>query len=247
MTDTNIDGRVAIVTGGSGGIGAAAAERLAGEGYRVAVHYAGSRDKAEAVVNRITERGGEAIAVGGDVADERAMRALFDDVTTAFGGVDVLVHAAGVMPLSPITEFDLNVFDQIVRTNFRGTFVMSQLAAQRLRTGGAIINVSTSVTRLRFPGYSAYAASKAAVQTFTEILARELRGKNITANVVAPGPTETPLFTHGKTAEEIQRPAQAAPLERLGQPDDIAKVIAFLAAPAGWVNGQVVFANGGVI
>lgn len=248
MTSTSTtDGRVAIVTGGSGGIGAAAAEHLAHDGYRIAVHYAGGQAKAQEVVDRIMGHGGRAIAVRGDVADEHAMRELFDRVEAEFGGVDVLVHAAGIMPLAPIVDFNLDVFDQIVRTNLRGTFVVSQLAAQRLRAGGSIVNVSTSVTRLRFPGYSAYAASKAAVETLTEILARELRGKNITANVVAPGPTETPLFTNGKTPEEIQRSAQASPLERLGQPDDIAKVISFLAAPNGWVNGQVVYANGGVI
>jgi 3-oxoacyl-[acyl-carrier protein] reductase len=239
--------RVALVTGASGGIGAAAARRLSADGYPVGVHYAGNRAAAETVVAEIVAAGGRAVAVGGDVADEVAMAEAFDRVEAEFGGIDVIVNSAGIMPLAPIAEMDLAVFDRIVRTNLRGAFVVSQLAARRVREGGAIINVSTSVTRLRFPGYGPYAATKSGVETLTEILARELRGRNVTANVVAPGPTETPLFTNGKTEEEIARSAQAAPLGRLGQPDDIAATIAFLAAPGGWVNGQVVFANGGII
>jgi len=246
MVTTHKAGRVALITGGSGGIGAATAERLAVDGYRLAVHYSGNAAKAEAVAERIRASSGEAMTVGGDVADEQAMTTAFDAVTEAYGGLDVVVHAAGIMPLSPVAAFDLEVFDQIVRTNLRGAFVVSQLAAQRLREDGALINVSTSVTRLRLPGYAPYAASKAAVETLTEILAKELRGRRITANVVAPGPTETPLFTTGKTQAEIDGMAKAAPLERLGQPRDIAEVIAFLAAPGGWVNGQVLYANGGI-
>jgi len=132
------------------------------------------------------------------------------------------------------------------RTNIRGTFVVSQLAAARVRAGGAIINFSTSVTRLRFPGYAAYAASKAAVEILTPILARELRGKDITVNAVAPGPTATPLFLEGKDDQAIANLAKAAPLERLGTPEDIAETVAFLAGPARWVNGQVIFTNGGI-
>lgn len=238
--------RVALVTGGSGGIGAAVAERLAADGYAVAVHYAGNRGKADALVERLTADGGRAVAVGGDVADEAAMTAAFDATEQAFGGLDVVVHTAGVMRLTPIVDLDLDELDRIHRTNVRGTFVVAQQAARRVRAGGAIITFSTSVTRTQLPTYGAYVASKAAVEGMTLVLARELRGRDITVNAVAPGPTATPLFLDGKDDATVERLAQAAPLERLGEPTDIAEAVAFLAGPARWVNGQVLFVNGGL-
>jgi 3-oxoacyl-[acyl-carrier protein] reductase len=238
--------RVALVAGGSGGIGRAVAERLSRDGFAVAVHYAGNPDRAGEIVRAITEAGRPAIAVGGDVADEKAMTAAFDAVEAAFGGIDVMVNTAGIMLLSPIATLDLDDLDRMHRTNIRGTFVLSQLAAKRVRAGGAIINFSTSVTRTQFPGYGAYVASKAAVEAMTLILARELRGKDITVNAVAPGPTATPLFLDGKDEAAIANLAKAAPLERLGRPEDIAESVAFLAGPARWVNGQVLFTNGGL-
>ena len=246
MSGTSSTGRVALVTGGSGGIGAAVVERLIADGYQVAVHYAGNRTKADALVEKITADGGSAIAVGGDVADEQAMQAAFDQTEAAFGGIDVVVNTAGIMLLSPIATLNLEDLDRMHRTNIRGTFVVSQQAANRVRAGGAIINFSTSVTRTKFPSYGAYAASKAAVETMTLILARELRGKDITVNAVAPGPTATPLFLDGKDEQTIENLAKAAPLERLGTPDDVAETVAFLAGPARWVNGQVIFTNGGL-
>ena len=246
MSGTSTTGRVALVTGGSGGIGAAVVERLIADGYQVAVHYAGNRTKADALVEKITVGGGSAIAVGGDVADEQAMQAAFDQTEAAFGGIDVVVNTAGIMLLSPIATLNLEDLDRMHRTNIRGTFVVSQQAANRVRAGGAIINFSTSVTRTKFPSYGAYAASKAAVETMTLILARELRGKDITVNAVAPGPTATPLFLDGKDEQTIENLAKAAPLERLGTPDDVAETVAFLAGPARWVNGQVIFTNGGL-
>lgn len=244
MTDTST--RVALVTGGSGGIGRAVAERLAADGQAVAVHYAGNKTKADETVAAINRAGGHAIAVGGDVADPDAMTEAFDTVENTFGGIDVVINTAGIMVLSPLASFDLDAFDRIIRTNVRGTFVVSQQAARRLRDGGAIVNFSTTVTRTNFPTYSAYVASKAAVEGMTLILARELRGRNITVNAVAPGPTATALFLDGKDQSTIDSLAKAAPLERLGSPADIAETVSFLAGPGRWINGQTIFANGGL-
>ncbi|WP_448315931.1 SDR family oxidoreductase [Streptomyces sp. CO7] len=245
MTDSTA-GRVALVTGGSGGIGRAVVERLAADGYAVAVHYAGNAARAEEARDQVTASGGRAIAVGGDVADEEAMARAFDAIEEAFGGIDVVVNTAGIMLLSPIATLDLADLDRMHRTNIRGAFVVSQLAALRLRPGGAIVNFSTSVTRTQFPAYAAYVASKAAVEGMTLILARELRGKDITVNAVAPGPTATPLFVDGKSEEQISAIAAMNPAERLGTPEEIAETVAFLAGPGRWVNGQVLFANGGL-
>src|SRR5690606_4224900 len=238
-------GRVAIVTGGSGGIGRAVAERLGTEGYSVVVHYAGGKERAEETAAAVVKAGGRAVVAGGDVADERAMAEVFDLAEREFGGIDVVVHTAGIMPLAPIADLELETFDRVHRTNVRGTFVVDQLAARRVRAGGAIVNFSTSVTRLQIPSYGAYAASKGAVEALTLILARELRGRGITVNAVAPGPTATPLFFEGKTQEAIDRIAGMSPLGRLGEPRDVAEAVAFLAGPARWVNGQVLFVNGG--
>ncbi|MEU4046497.1 SDR family oxidoreductase [Streptomyces antibioticus] len=238
--------RVALVTGGSGGIGRAVAERLAADGIAVGVHYSGNKTRADETVAAIVAAGGRAVAVGGDVADEHAMSAAFDSVEREFDGLDVVVNTAGIMLLSPIATLDLDDLDRMHRTNIRGTFVVSQQAARRVRGGGAIVNFSTSVTRLQFPTYGAYAASKGAVEAMTLVLARELRGKDITVNAVAPGPTATPLFLEGKDEATVENLSKAAPLERLGTPDDIAEAVAFLAGPARWVNGQVLYANGGL-
>lgn len=247
-TRTDTADRVALVTGGSGGIGRAVVQRLAREGYAVGVHYAGNKATAAALAEEITAAGGKALAVGGDVADETAMAAAFDAVESAFGGVDAVVHTAGVMKLKPIAELDLDELDAMHRTNIRGTFVVNQQAARRLRPGGALVNFSTSVMGLQFPGYGAYVASKGAVEALTLILARELRGRDVTVNAIAPGPTATPLFLDGKDQETVDRLAAQSPLERLGSPEDIAELAAFLAGPAGhWVNGQTIRDNGGIV
>ncbi|MCX5350006.1 MULTISPECIES: SDR family oxidoreductase [Streptomyces] len=239
--------RVAVVTGGSRGIGRETAERLAADGYAVVVNYAGNEAEADKTVAAITEAGGEAIAVCADVADETEVAALFDATESTYGGVDVVVHAAGVMALAPLVDLDLDALDRMHRTNIRGTFVVDQQAARRLRAGGALINFSSSVIALAIPGYSAYAATKGAVEAMTLIVARELRGRDVTVNAVAPGPTATALFLEGKDEETIARMAAQPPLERLGTPRDIAEVVSFLAGPAGrWVNGQVLRANGGI-
>jgi 3-oxoacyl-[acyl-carrier protein] reductase len=246
MTEsTTTAGRVAIVTGGSSGIGREAAVRLGRDGYAVAIVYVGNQANADAAVKEVEQAGGRAIAVQADVADETAVAALFDRTEQEFGGIDVVVHAAGIMPLAPLAELDLEVLDRVLRTNLRGTFVVDQQAVRRLRNGGALINISSSLTKLARPNYSAYSATKGGVEAITLILARELRGRDITVNAVAPGPTATALFFNGKSQELIDRIAAEPPLERLGQPSDIAEIIAFLAGPARWINGQVLYANGG--
>lgn len=247
QTSTDTPTRVAIVTGGSRGIGRETAERLAGDGFAVVVNFAGNQAEADKAVAAITEAGGQALAFRADVADETEVAALFDAAESTYGGVDVVVHAAGVMTLAPLADFDLDALDRMHRTNIRGTFVVNQQAVRRLREGGAVINFSSSVLALAIPGYSAYAASKGAVEAMTLILAREVRGRDITVNAVAPGPTATALFLDGKDEETIARMAAQPPLERLGTPDDIAGVVSFLAGPSGrWVNGQVLRANGGI-
>ncbi|MDQ0809683.1 3-oxoacyl-[acyl-carrier protein] reductase [Streptomyces sp. B3I7] len=240
--------RVAVVTGGSRGIGRAVARELAGDGLAVVVNYASDEGAAKEVVAEITADDGRAIAVRADVADEQEVAALFDRAEREYGGVDVVVNCAGRMALAPVAELDLAVLDALHRTNIRGTFVVAQQAARRLRAGGAFVGFSTSVVGTQFPSYGAYAASKGAVEALTLILARELRGRDITVNTVAPGPTATDLFLDGKTEEEVERLAKVPPLERLGTPQDIARVVAFLAGPQGrWVNGQILRANGGMV
>jgi len=240
--------RVAIVTGASRGIGAAVAERLAKDGFTVVVNYAESAAPAEALVRQIQEAGGQALAAKADVSDAAAVRRMFDAAETAFGGVDVLVNNAGIMTLAAIGEADDAHFDRQIAINLKGTFNTLREAATRLKSGGRIINFSSSVVALLQPGYSVYAATKAGVEAMTAILAKELRGRNITVNAIAPGPTATELFLKGKPQEVIDRAAKAAPLERLGEPADIADIVAFLAGPDGrWVNGQTLRANGGLI
>ena len=183
-----------------------------------------------------------------DVADEEAVSALFDAVRDRFGHLDSVVHTAGINRPAALADLDLADFDEIHRVNVRGTFVVNQQAARRVHEGGAIVNVSSSMVRFAPPELSAYAASKAAVDALTRILAKEMRGRDITVNAVAPGPTATAAFLHSTTAEERQQLAALPPLGRLGSPDDIAGIVSFLAGPAGrWVNGQVVYANGGFV
>jgi 3-oxoacyl-[acyl-carrier protein] reductase len=242
--------QVAIVTGSSRGIGAAIAQRLAKEGYAVIVNYAGNAAEAQGVVGAIEGAGGSALAVQADVADATAVKAMFDAAIAAFGRVDVLVNNAGIMPpaLPHLADTDDQTFDRLFAVNVKGTFNTLREAANRLQHGGRIVNFSTSVIGLGLPGYAVYGATKGAVEVMTNIMAKELRGKNISVNAVAPGPTATDLFLNGKSEEVIQRMSKMAPLERLGTPEDIAAAVAFLASADGaWINGQTLRANGGLV
>jgi len=243
-------GKTAIITGASRGIGAAIARRLARDGMQVVINYASSAQQAEELVAAIKADGSAAIAVKADVASADEVKTLFDAAEAAFGSIDVLVNNAGILPssLPTLAQTDDATFDSLFAINVKGSFNAMREAAARLRQGGAVINFSTSVIGLALPGYAIYAATKSAVETMTNIFAKELRGRDITVNAIAPGPTATSLFLDGKTEETIARLAKMAPLERLGTPDDIAAAVAFLAGPdARWINGQTLRANGGIV
>ena len=244
------NGKAAIVTGASRGIGRAIALRLAREGYAVAVNYASRAPDAEAVVAEIEAAGGRAVAIQADVAQAADAQRLFDQAEAAFGAIDVLVNNAGVIQpgTTLLADTDDALYERIFSINTRGTFHMLRLAATRLRHGGRIVNFSTSAIGLAMPGYAVYAGAKAAIETFTNIFAKEMRGKRISVSCVAPGPTATELFLDGKPPELVERLAKAAPLERLGTPEDIANTVAFLVGPEGeWVNGQTLRVNGGIV
>ena len=240
--------RVALVTGSSRGIGAAIARRLAADGFAVAVNYASRQDEADAVVAAIEQAGGRALAVQADVASADDVKRMFATVEDTLGRVDVLVNNAGVLPYVRIADASDEVFARTFAINVQGSFNTMREAATRLNDGGRIVNFSTSVIGLALPTYGVYVGTKAAVEAMTQVFAKELRGRSITCNAVAPGPVATELFFNGKSDEQVQHLAKMPPLERLGQPEDIAGVVAFLAGPDGaWVNGQVLRANGGIV
>lgn len=240
--------KVAIVTGASRGIGAAVAERLGRDGFVVVINYAGDAKPAEALAHKIEAAGGRALTARADVSDPAAVRGMFDAAEAAFDGVDVLINNAGIMKLAKIADTDDALFDQHVAVNLKGTFNTLREAARRLRNGGRIVNFSTSVVGTRLETYGVYTATKAAIEVMTSILSKELRGRSITVNAVAPGPTGTDLFFDGKSPELVERFAKMVPLERLGTPNDIAATVAFLVGPdGGWINGQVLRANGGLV
>jgi 3-oxoacyl-[acyl-carrier protein] reductase len=239
--------RVALITGGSRGIGAAIARRLAHDGFAVSINYVSKAAEAEALAAALRSAGHRAIAVQGNVADAADVRRVFELTEQQLGPVDVLVNSAGILKTVPLAETSDALFDETIAINLKGTFNTMREAAKRLKDGGSIINFSSTTLALNLPGYAAYNASKAAVEALTKVFAKELRGRRIRVNAVAPGPVATDLFLNGKTADQVAQFAKMAPLERLGEPDDIAGVTAFLAGPdAGWVNGQTLRANGGV-
>ncbi|MGF6159494.1 3-oxoacyl-[acyl-carrier protein] reductase [Ensifer sp. KUDG1] len=244
MSNSN---KVALVTGASRGIGAEIAKGLARDGFKIVVNYAGRTEAAKVVADQIIGSGGDACVVQADVSDAGAVAAMFDTATQAFGGVDVVVNSAGIMKLAPVADITDDVVNETIAINLKGTFNVCREAARRLRNDGRIINVSSSVIGMRLPTYGIYIATKAAVEGLTQVLAQEMRGRGIRVNAIAPGPVATELFLSGKSQELLDRMAKMNPLERLGEPDDIARVVSFLAGPEGaWVNGQVIRANGGM-
>src|SRR5712672_1647130 len=240
--------KTAIVTGSSGGIGGLIAKRAGKDGFLVVVNYAGKPGPAQAVVADIKAAGGQGIAVQADVANAEDVERLFKETMNAFGRPDVVVHCAGIMPLFPIASGDVATFDKVIATNLRGTFLVLAQAAQHVGDGGRIVAFSSSVLAKSFPTYGAYIASKAGVEGLVHVLANELRGRNITVNAVAPGPVGTDLFLKGKSEAQIEELKKMNPLERLGQPEDMANLVSFLAGPdGGWINSQVVRPNGGFV
>lgn len=238
--------KTAIVTGASRGISRAIAKRLARDGFAVVVNYANNRTQAEEVVAEIAAAGGQAVAVQADISNPVDVERLFVETAGRFASIDVVVNNSGIMPLSAVAKSDMELFDKVISINLRGAFRVLAQAAQRVSAGGRIIALSTSVIAKSLPTYGAYIASKSGVEGLVHVLANELRGRNITVNAVAPGPVATELFLHGKSEETIAQMSKLAPLERLGQPEDIASAVSFLAGPdGGWVNSQVLRANGG--
>jgi 3-oxoacyl-[acyl-carrier protein] reductase len=246
--ESHAPARTALITGATGGMGRRIAEVLAGQGWNLALAHPRSSDAADQLVKELTADGHQVVAHAADVADEAAVAELFDVATSHFGRLDAVVHTVGINRAGTVADLDMADFDDIHRTNVRGSFLVNQQAARLVGAGGSIVNVSSTVVRLAPPALSAYTASKAAIDALTRILSKELAGRDITVNAVAPGPTATQAFLTSTPAEEQEQLAEMAPLKRLGSPDDVASLVAFLLSPSGrWVNGQIVHSNGGVI
>ncbi|AGB84063.1 dehydrogenase of unknown specificity, short-chain alcohol dehydrogenase like protein [Serratia sp. FGI94] len=238
--------RIALVTGASRGIGRAIAQRLAEEGFTVVVNYAGNAASAQETVRHIVDAGGKALAIQADVANDADVKRLFSETLALHQRLDVVVHNAGIMPMAKITPAGIDDFDKVIHTNLRGGFLILAHAAENISAGGRIIALTSSVLAKSFPAYGPYIASKAGMEGLVRVLANELRGRNVTVNAVAPGPTGTELFLQGKSEEQVNTLASLAPLERIGTPADIANTVAFLASSGGgWINAQVVRVNGG--
>lgn len=241
-----LQNKAAIVTGSSRGIGANIAKALSRAGAKVVINYAGNRAAADQVVAEIRSVGGESIAVKADVSKADEVKALFDTAIAQFGKLDILVNNAGIAIYKRVQDTTDDDFDRAFNINVKGVFLTLREAATRLENGGRIINFSSSVTRLMMPTYGPYSATKAAVEQLTRVFAKEVGQRGITVNSISPGPTNTELFTEGKTEEIIKRLASMAALGRIGEPEDIARVVLFLVSDeAAWVTAQNLGVNGG--
>ena len=240
--------KVILITGASRGIGAFTASLLAQQGHSIIINYANNDQEANAVVQKIQANGGTATAFKANISHSDEVTQLFDYAIQTYGRLDVLMNNAGIMRLNKIEDVDDETIDQLLAINLKGPLYTMREAAKRLAHGGKIINLSSSVVGMKLKTYGVYTASKAAIESLTAILAKELRGKNITVNAIAPGPTATALFLEGKSDELIARLIQAAPLERLGTVEDIAAVLDFAVNEgSNWVNAQILRVNGGVV
>lgn len=248
MNRKKLSGKFALVTGSSRGIGRAIAERLSLEGAAVAINYLNGSIKAEEVVAAITSGGGKAVALQADVSRAEGVQRLFEQTLEHFGRLDIVVNNAGVRITRPVADIQEDEFDQLFNINVKGPFFACQQAVHRISDGGRIINISSAVTLMMLPGYSIYAASKAAVDQLTRVLAKEIGERQVTVNAVCPGPVDTELLREGKTEEQLQGMAQMAAFNRLGKVEDIADVVAFLASDdARWITGQTIHVNGGYV
>lgn len=238
--------KIALVTGASRGIGRAIAEKLSEDGYTVIINYSGNVVSAEETVATIKAKGGSAVAIQADISNENDVARLFSDAMLLMGKLDVVIHSAGIMPLAKITPDGLEEFDKVISTNLRGAFLVLANSAEHIVNGGRIVALTTSVIAKSFPTYGPYIASKAGVEGLIHVLANELRGRNITVNAVAPGPTGTDLFFNGKNEDQIAAIAKLSPLERIGTPEEIANVVSMLVSKEGsWINSQIIRVNGG--
>ncbi len=248
MDSKKLSGKTALVTGSSRGIGRAIAEQLSRDGAAVAINYISNANGAEETAAEIKAAGGDAIALQADVSKLEDIHRLFDQTIEHYGRLDILINNAGIRISKNVADIDETEYDRLFNINVKGTFFACQQAARRLSDGGRIINISSAVTRMMLAGYSIYAASKGAVDQITRVLAKELGGRHITVNAVAPGPVDTELFRDGKSDELIQQMAQMAALGRVGEVQDIADAVAFLASDdARWITGQCIHVNGGFV
>ncbi|MCU4579400.1 SDR family oxidoreductase [Acinetobacter gyllenbergii] len=240
--------KVILITGASRGIGAFTAALLARQGHQIVINYANNALEADQVVEKIKAAGGTASAFKADISQSDQVIQLFDHVIQNYGRIDILINNAGIMSLEKIEALKDETIEKVLAINLKGALYTMREAAKRLEQGGKIINLSSSVIGMKLEGYGVYTASKAAIEALTVILAKELRGRNITVNAIAPGPTATELFFEGKSEALIAQLAKAAPLERLGTVEDIAAVLDFAVSDASnWINAQVIRANGGII
>lgn len=241
---SNLKNKVILITGASKGIGAHMAKAFAAQGAKVVINYANSRNRAEEVLNDITQNNGSAILVKADVSKEGEVSRLFDEGINAFGRIDVLINNAGMMETKPLKDNSEEDFDRHFNTNVKGTFFAMKQAATKLADNGIIINVSSTATRVMFPGYAIYSATKSAVDQMTRVFSKEI-GRGISVNAIAPGPTVTELFLNGKSEELLKNIAAQNAFGRIAEPEDITKVVLFLASDdSKWISGQIIAANG---